>query len=89
MTDKLKLVNVQLLTGVTVSGTLKAEGWFTLNLNGKNLTSASGAKLQVTNGAHLAVADVTTGIKGNMAVDIDLAGSARLFVPARFAWKGM
>lgn len=88
MTDKLKLVNVQLLTGVTVSGTLKAEGWFTLNLNGKNLTSASGAKLQVTNGAHLAVADVTTGIKGNMAVDIDLAGSARLFVPGAVRLEG-
>lgn len=88
MADKLKQVNVQLLTGVTVSGTLKAEGWFTLNLNGKNLTSASGAKLQVTNGAHLAVADATTGIKGNMAVDIDLAGSARLFVPGAVRLEG-
>lgn len=88
MVDKLKQVNVQLLTGVTVSGTLKAEGWFTLNLNGKNLMSASGAKLQVTNGAHLAVADATTGIKGNMAVDIDLAGSARLFVPGAVRLEG-
>lgn len=88
MADKLKQVNVQLLTGVTVSGTLKAEGWFTLNLNGKNLMSASGAKLQVTNGAHLAVADATTGIKGNMAVDIDLAGSARLFVPGAVRLEG-
>lgn len=81
-------VKVQLLTGVTVSGTLRAEGKFALNLNGKNLVAASGARLQVADAANVVVNDETTGAKGSISVDIDLLGKGQLFVSGSVRLEG-
>jgi len=81
-------VKVQLLTGVTVSGTLRAEGKFALNLNGKNLVAASGARLQVADAANMVVNDETAGVKGSISVDIDLQGKGQLFVSGSVRLEG-
>lgn len=81
-------ITVHLLTGVSVSGTLKATGCFTLNLDGKNITSASGGGLQVGANTRMVITDATAGTKGSLQVDINLVGDAQLFIPGAIHLTG-
>lgn len=79
---------VSLLTGVSISGTLKASGTFTLSLDGKNITSASGGLLEVADRCRMLVADQTAGMKGALQTDVELKGDGQLFVPSSIQMKG-
>lgn len=77
-----RVITIHLLTGISLSGTQEVSGQVTLNLDGKNLTSASGGSLGVNNGASLVVTDATTGTKGSLQANIRLVGSGQIFVPS-------
>lgn len=81
-------ITVHLLTGVSVSGTLTVSGQFTLNLDGKNLTSASGGLIQAQNGARLTVSDGTAGMKGTMQVNLRMLGTGQVFIPSYIKLSG-
>ena len=81
-------ITVHLLTGVSVSGPLPVSGQFTLNLDGKNLTSASGGLIQAQNGARLTVSDGTAGMKGTMQVNLRMLGTGQVFIPSYIKLSG-
>lgn len=81
-------ITVHLLTGVSVSGTLTVSGQFTLNLDGKNLTSASGGLIQAQNGARLTISDGTAGMKGTMQVNLRMLGTGQVFIPSYIKLSG-
>lgn len=81
-------VALHLLTGVSVSGNQTMAGSFLINLDGKNITSASGGQLTVADGARIRFYDETVGMKGTMTVDVDLKGTGQLFVPSSIRLKG-
>lgn len=81
-------VALHLLTGVSVSGNQTMAGSFLVNLDGKNITSASGGQLTVADGARIRFYDETVGMKGTMTVDVDLKGTGQLFVPSSIRLKG-
>lgn len=81
-------ITVHLLTGVSISGTLTVSGQFTLNLDGKNLTSASGGLIQAQNGARLTVSDGTAGMKGTMQVNLRMLGTGQVFIPSYIKLSG-
>jgi hypothetical protein len=81
-------VALHLLTGVSVSGNQTMAGSFLVNLDGKNITSASGGQLTVVDGARIRFYDETVGMKGTMTVDVDLKGDGQLFVPSSIRLKG-
>lgn len=81
-------VALHLLTGVSVSGNQTMAGSFLINLDGKNITSASGGQLTVADGARIRFYDETVGMKGTMTVDVDLKGDGQLFVPSSIRLKG-
>lgn len=81
-------VVLHLLTGVSVSGNQTMTGNFCVDLDGKNITSASGGQLTVTDGARIRFYDETVGMKGTVTVDVDLKGSGQLFVPSSVRMNG-
>lgn len=81
-------VALHLLTGVSVSGNQTMAGSFLVNLDGKNITSASGGQLTVADGARIRFYDETVGMKGTMTVNVDLKGTGQLFVPSSIRLKG-
>lgn len=81
-------VALHLLTGVSVSGNQTMAGSFLVNLDGKNITSASGGQLTVADGARIRFYDETVGMKGTMTVDVDLKGTGQLFVPSSIRLNG-
>lgn len=86
--EKATNICVRLLTGCSIAGTLKAEGMFTLDLDGKNISSASGGKLQVAGGANIIVADGTAGVKGVLDTNVELGDKGLLFIPGAVQMKG-
>lgn len=82
-------VTVHLLTGINLTSKLSVKGSFTLNLDGKSVTSAAAGALQVEDGHTLVIGDQTTGTKGTLQInDIRLMGKARLFVPGSIRLSG-
>lgn len=81
-------VALHLLTGVSVSGNQTMAGSFLVNLDGKNITSASGGQLTIANGARIRFYDETVGMKGTITVDADLKGTGQLFVPSSIRLNG-
>lgn len=81
-------ISVRLLTGVSISGKLSASGSFTVDLDGKNLTAASGGCLEIQNGAHIIMNDLAAGMKGSIQADIRLLGTGRLFIPSSIHLTG-
>lgn len=81
-------VAVHLLTGVSLSGELKVGGSFCFDLDGKSITSASGARLVVEEGASIIFCDETVGMKATVSADIDLRGTAKLFIPSAIRLSG-
>ena len=81
-------ISVRLLAGVSISGKLSASGSFTIDLDGKNLTAASGGWLEIQNGAHIIMNDITAGMKGSIQADIRLLGNGRLFIPSSIPLSG-
>lgn len=82
-------VTVHLLTGINLTSKLTVKGSFTLNLDGKSVTSAAAGALQVEDGHTLVIGDQTTGTKGTLQInDIRLMGKARLFVPGSIRLSG-
>ncbi|MFV0581088.1 MAG: hypothetical protein ACK5N4_03495 [Parabacteroides gordonii] len=81
-------VALHLLTGVSVSGNQTMAGSFLVNLDGKNITSASGGQLTVADGARIRFYDETVGMKGTVTVDVDLKGAGQLFIPSSIRLNG-
>lgn len=82
-------VTVHLLTGINLTSKLTVKGSFTLNLDGKSVTSAAAGALQVEDGHTFVIGDQTTGTKGTLQInDIRLMGKARLFVPGSIRLSG-
>lgn len=86
--EKATNICVRLLTGCSIVGTLKAQGMFTLDLDGKNISSASGGKLQVADGANIIIADGTAGVKGALDTHVELGNNGLLFIPGAVQMKG-
>lgn len=86
--EKATDICVRLLTGCSISGTLKASGMFTLDLDGKNISSASGGKLQIADGANVIIADGTAGMKGALDTHVELGNNGLLFIPGAVQMKG-